>query len=99
MLIAEVEPDDDEIERFGFGDFGEAEDIAIEPPAALLIGDEDGDVIDFDDLERCHANISAFRRVGFQPAPNPLKTANGRWSLAGWDRLETCPTKYRKDSP
>jgi hypothetical protein len=46
LLVAEVEPEGDEVERPRLGDFLEAEHVAIELSAPLDIGDQNGNVID-----------------------------------------------------
>src|SRR5262249_28329622 len=54
VLIAEVEPDDDEIERARLVDLLEPEDVAVKPAAALDVGDDDGTVVDLSDLHGGH---------------------------------------------
>src|SRR4051794_28330245 len=91
MLIAEIEPDDGEIEGFGLGDFLEAEDVAIESSAPLLIRDEDGDVIDLGDGEGDHGAVLLLRRSSISKPRVALRALGRRSSrpetLKGFHQL------------
>jgi hypothetical protein len=54
VLVAQVEPDDDEVERPRLGNLLQAEHVAVEPPAPLHVGDDDRNMVELCHLETGH---------------------------------------------
>jgi hypothetical protein len=57
VLVAQVEPEDDEVEGARPGNLLQAQQIAIEAPASLHVGDDDGYMIDLTDFEVGHGVV------------------------------------------
>lgn len=61
MLVAEVEPNHDEVEGERRVDLAQAEQVLVEPPAPLDIRDDDGAMIDLGDLQRMAHGVDSSR--------------------------------------
>jgi len=75
VLVAQIEPDHDEIKCPRPGDLSQSQQIAVKAPAALHVSNDYRAVVDLGDVKHVHSLIGASGWVGSDGRPPPFSLA------------------------